>query len=261
MRVDLKDKTVIITGCSGGIGSETARIFAENGAFIYVCDINDEPGIKLTEEINASGGKAKYMHCDVRSDADCRAIVEDAVAERGGVDILIHNAGFNVVIDKRGKIRDYKDDGWDLSIDICMDGMYNLNKYALPFMKKNGYGRIINTGSVTGLRMGLRNQCAYNMAKAAIHNMTRNLAIEYAEFGITVNCIIPGSTWHKQFFESVAYNDELRAKFLTHIPLKTPNLPEDIANGSLFLCSPEADRITGVLLNPDGGWAAGYCRG
>lgn len=261
MKVDLKNKVVVITGAAGGIGTATSKLFAEMGAFIYVCDITDEIGNKLVEEINNSGGKAKYMHCDVRNEAECKAIIDDAVSEHGGVDILIHNAGYNLILDDRGKIREYKDTGWKLSIDICIDGMYNLNKYALPVMKEKGCGKIINTGSVTGFRMGLRNQCAYNIAKAAIHNITRTLAIEYAKYGITVNCVIPGSTWHKKFYEAAAYNEELKAKFLTHIPLKEPNVPENIANGSLYLCSPEADRVTGVLLNIDGGWASGYCRG
>ena len=261
MKVDMKGRVAVITGGSGGIGSGMCRIFAENGAFVYICDINDEPGYALEKEITAAGGKAKYVHCDIMKDEDCEAVVREAASCFGRVDYLINNAGTNIPINKRGKIADYDEEGWSFTIDVCMDGMYHLNRHVIPVMKAQKSGRIINVGSVTGFRMGLRDQCAYNMSKAAIHNITRELAIEYAESGITVNGLLPGTTWHERFYKKHEVNDEMKAKFLSHVPLAKPNSPEDMAYGALYLCSSEAERVTGVLLNVDSGWAAGYCRG
>lgn len=264
MKVDLNGRVAIVTGGSGGIGGATCRELAACGANVYICDINDEAGSALEKEICEAGGTAKYMHCNIFADEECKNVVDDAVNNYGRVDILINNAGGNIPLNKRGKIREYDVDGWDFSINVCMDGFYHLNKYAVPVMKAQNYGRIVNTGSVTGFRMGLRYQCAYNIAKAAIHNMTRCLAIEYAKYGITVNSVIPGTTWHKAFFDGLVGGDDgehVKAKFLSHIPLGEPNIPDDMGNAFLYFCSPEAERVTGVLLNVDGGWASGYCKG
>ncbi len=262
MKADLRGRSVIVTGGAGGIGSATARLFAENGAYVYICDVNDDAGNELVAEITSKGGRAKYFHCDVTSEADCKKVVADAALNSGGVDIMIHNTGHNVTIkDGRGKISTYEYAAWQKSIDISIDSYRNFNKYVIPIMKAKGRGRIINTGSVTGFRMGLRNQCAYNMVKSTIHHFTRTLAIELAGYGITVNCVIPGSTWTKQFYVNSLTDESMNEKFLSHIPLKMPNSPEDIAYGSLYLCSNEAERVTGVLLNIDGGWSSGYIKG
>ncbi len=261
MKVDLNGKVTIVTGGAGGIGGATAKVFADCGAFVYVCDINDEAGYALESEINEAGGKAKYLHCNILSDDECKNTIETIVKESGRIDHLINNAGSNIPLDKRGKIRNYEPEGWYFSINICMDGFFRFTKYAIPVMKEQKSGSIMNTGSVTGFRMGLRNQCAYNVAKAAIHNMTRNMAIEYAPYNITVNSVIPGTTWHKRFFEELAISDEMKEKFLSHVPLGYPNIPEDMAYATLYLCSSEAERVTGVMLNVDAGWASGYCKG
>ena len=259
MKVDLNGKTAIVTGGSGGIGSAICRALVKNGAFVYICDINDEMGKKLEDELNAEGEVSKYLHCDVTKVEDCKAAVDTAVAEHGYVDFMFNNAGANITLDRRGKIRNYEPDAWDFTINVCMDGLYHFSKYVVPVMKQKG-GAIINTGSVTGFRMGLRNQCAYNMCKSAIHNLTRNQAIEYAKYGITVNAIIPGSTLLEGFCKMLAVSPELKAKFLSHIPLGEANKAEDMAAAGLFFCSPEGRRVTGVLFNVDAGWAAGYCK-
>ena len=256
---DLTGKTAIITGAAGGIGSECARRFARNGAFAVLADVNAELGEKAAEEIRKSGGRAVFISCDVTDGESCGVLVEKAAAINGSIDILMNNAGLNIALEKRGKIYQYEPDSWQLTIDVCMDGMYNIGRQALPYLKKKG-GRIINTGSVTGFRAGLRNQCAYNMAKAAIHNLTRTCAIEYGPFGITVNSVIPGTTWHPNFFKGLDIGDDMKKKFLSHVPLGEPNIPADMAAAALFLASDDAVRITGLLMNVDGGWAAGFCK-
>lgn len=121
MKVDLNNKVAIVTGGAGGIGSAIAKEFAKNGAYIYLCDVNEENGKKIEQELLNEGGLAKFMRCDVRSDEDCKTVVEDALKEHGKIDILVNNAGGNIALDRRGKIRQYTEEGWDFSIDVCWE--------------------------------------------------------------------------------------------------------------------------------------------
>ena len=162
-------------------------------------------------------------------------------------------------MERRNKVYKYLPDAWSETLDRCMDGGFFFTRLAVPLMKEKGRGRIVNIGSVTGFRMGLRVQSAYNVAKAAIHNMTRCSAIELAPFHITVNCVMPGTTWHQNFF--TAQDPSLGEKFLSHVPLHEPCSPEDIATGVLFFASDEAEHVTGVTMPVDGGWSCGYCKG
>lgn len=260
MNRDFTGKTAVITGGAGGIGSAMVRKFAACGADVYIIDINDESGNALEKELKEAGKNVRYIHCSVYKADEVNSAVEAVVKEKGKIDFLLNNAGANIALDKRGKIRKYSDAGWNFTVDVCMDGVYHFTKCVLPHMIKNGGGKIINTGSVTGMRMGLRNQCAYNMAKAAIHNMSRATAAKYAKYNITVNCVIPGTTWHENFYKSLCGDQDKLKQFLSHVPISKPNTPEDMANAAAWLCSEEADRVTGLLMNIDGGWAASYCK-
>jgi len=258
MKADLTGKTALVTGGTGGIGSEICKVFAENGATVFVSGRNREKGEEVVQEILEAGGKAYFAQGDVSSLDDCKRILKQIEEVAGGIDILVNNAGGNIPLERRGKVYKYYDDAWNETIDMCMDGTYNFTHLALPYMKKNG-GRVINVGSVTGFRMGLRNQCAYNICKAAIHNITRCSASELAPYGITVNCVIPGSTWHSKFKQKYNFKDPvMMEKFISHIPVGEGNSSEDMANAALYFAT--EPRVTGVLLNVDGGWAAGFCK-
>lgn len=260
LKIDLKDKVIIVSGAAGGIGSEISKQIVENGGIVVMNDVNPD-GAKLAEELNEMGpGKATFICGNVNDEAMCKSVCDKAASYNGHVYGLINNCGQNVSMDLRGKIWQYKKEAWDRTISTCLDGGYFLTKYAYPYMKENG-GRIIMVGSVTGFRMGLRNQAAYNSAKAGIHNLTRNMAIEFAPDNITVNCYIPGTTWHKRFRERLLDSVENGTeKFLSHVPAKRENVPEDMAATAMFFLSDEAHNITGLLANVDNGWAAGYCR-
>lgn len=259
IKVDLTGKVAIVTGGTGGIGSVVGEAFALNGAVVYLTGRNIEKGNAIAADITAKGGKAFFLRGNVTSEEETKAIIDKVVADQGRIDILVNNAGGNIELERRGKIHNYYEDAWHETIDMCMDGDYFFTKYAFPYLAKNG-GRIITVGSVTGYRMGLRNQSAYNMAKAAIHNYTRCCASEMAPYNITVNCFIPGTTWHENFAATLLRQEGMKEKFLSHVPLGQPNTPWDQANAALFFASDEAARITGVLLPVDGGWSAGYCR-
>ena len=259
MKIDLTGKVALVTGGTGGIGGEVCRQLAANGATVYVNGRNAERGEEVVKDILAAGGKAIFVQGDISLEEDCNRIFAVIEEQHEGVDFLINNAGGNIELDRRGKIMNYQDDAWDETIDKCMDGVYYLTRNAMKYMKQHG-GRIVNVGSVTGFRMGLRNQSAYNVAKAAIHNITRCSAAELAPYGITVNCVIPGSTWHKNFAATLLKDPSMKEKFLSHIPVGIANAPEDQAAAVMLFCSEEGARISGVLLNIDGGWAAGFCR-
>ncbi len=260
LKTDLTGKIALVTGAAGGIGSGISRALAANGAVVYLADRDEERGLALEKELNDAGLKAFFAKGDVSSEDDCRRTIDRMVSESGGIDILVNNAGGNIELERRGKVHEYYYDAWLETIDKCMDGGYYMLHFAIPHMKQRG-GRVIYTGSVTGYRMGLRNQCAYNVAKAAIHNMTRCSAIELAPYKITVNSVIPGTTWHKNFYDTLLKDPGMKPKFLSHVPLYEPNSPDDMAEAVLYFVSKEAERTTGVLMPVDGGWSAGYCRG
>ena len=260
LKIDLKDKVIIVSGASGGIGSEISRQIVANGGIAMMTDLL--PDVEdLAKELTEKGpGKAAAVTGNVNDEEICRKVVETAAGFNGKIYGVINNCGQNVAIELRGKIWQYNDEAWKRTISTCLDGGYYLTKYAYPYMKEDG-GRVIMVGSVTGFRMGLRNQAAYNCAKAGIHNLTRNMAIELAPDNITVNCYIPGTTWHKRFKERLlSHVENGQEKFLSHVPAKRENIPEDMAATAMFFLSEEAHNITGLLANIDNGWAAGYCR-
>ena len=259
LKINLTDKVIIVSGASGGIGSELSEELVANGATVIMTDVSDK-GFAMAEEFTAKGpGKAIFIPADVSSDEDCKKVVETAAAQTGSIYAVINNCGYNVDLSLRGKIWQYQPDGWGKSIHYSLDGGFFLTKYAYPYMKEKG-GRIVMVGSVTGFRMGLRNQAAYNCVKAGIHNLTRNMAIEFAPDNITVNCYIPGTTWHKRFRDQALFKTQGAEKMLSHVPAKRENTPEDMAATALFFLSEEAHNITGLLANVDNGWSVGYCR-
>ena len=136
-----------------------------------------------------------------------------------------------------------------------------MTKVLLDMLKESENASIINIGSVTGLYMGLRNQCAYNVCKALIHNMTRGMAIEYGKYDICVNAVIPGSTMNPSVRELFYTDQESTHKMLKHIPLERVGVPADIGEMIVHLAEKNSNYVNGCLINIDGGWAAGYSAG
>jgi NAD(P)-dependent dehydrogenase (short-subunit alcohol dehydrogenase family) len=258
MIVDLQGKVAVITGGAGTIGSATARLLAENGAAVCINDVSAERLESVVNAFAAQGLDVFGVAGDVRREEDMKALIEAAEARHGCVDILVNNAGVNVGNEDRKPAWEYNPDAWRRVLDICIDSVYYCSKYALPGMIRAGGGRIVHIGSVAGWLAPLRLQCAYSAAKAAIINLTRSMAIDYAKHHINVNTVIPGSIPNDQL-RSIMYNDpEKHKSMFEHIPLGAPGAGEDIGNAVMFLVSPEARYITGCALNVDGGWAAGY---
>lgn len=258
MKVDLNGMVAVITGAGGALGQAMALRFAENGAKVAVCDINEPGGRKTVELITQAGGSARFYRHDVSSSKDSQIVMQAIHDELGNISILINNAGVNVPPDKRTFIDNFDDAMWDWIVRIDLDGVFKCSKAAIPHIGKNG-GSIINISSIVGL-VPLRNQCAFAAAKAGVINLSKAMALELGEKNIRVNAIAPGSIV-MEGTKALIYNDPVRAEdMLSHIPLHRAGKPDDIAYAALYLASNEASYVNGSVLTVDGGWTCSYAR-
>ncbi|MDE0043283.1 MAG: glucose 1-dehydrogenase, partial [Candidatus Poribacteria bacterium] len=221
----LKGKVAIVTGAGSGIGEATALTFANEGARITVADVVDSAGNDTVEQIRAAGGDAIYVHTDVTSASDIQGMVSATIGNYGKLDVLFNNAG----IAMRLAVADLPEEDWDRCIDINLKGAYLGSKYAIPAMKANGSGSIINTASIYGI-VGGPNRAAYVASKGGIVNLTRGMALDYAENNIRVNCICPGYTDTPIIQNIVETPDRYKALVDQH-PMGRLARPLDIAYG------------------------------
>ncbi|MDO4548005.1 MAG: SDR family NAD(P)-dependent oxidoreductase [Clostridia bacterium] len=260
MRVDLKDKVVIVTGGGGAIGSAMARQFAQNGAKVVVAGRTLKTLEAVANEIKAKGQACEPVVTDVSDRQSACDMVDKTVELFGRLDCLVNNAGINGGPEYRKPIHEYDDDLWQRIINIDLNGVYYCSKPAIRQMisQKSG-GSIINIGSIVGLTP-LRLQCAFTAAKAGVFNLTKAMALELAPENIRVNGIAPGSILFEGT-KALFYSDPEKAKALTsHIPQGHPGEPDDIAAMTCFLASEDAKYMTGSIVTIDGGWICGYTR-
>jgi 3-oxoacyl-[acyl-carrier protein] reductase len=248
--VRLKDKVAIVTGGGSGFGEGIARRFAAEGAKVVVADINDQNGKRVADAIGRDGGTADYAHADVASSQEVGAMVARAVARFDGLDILVNNAGMP---QWNGPMLDVDEATFDRIFAVNVKSVYLAAIHAVPVLEKRGGGVIINTASTAGLRPrpGLT---WYNGSKGAVITLTKSMAVELAPRKIRVNALCPvaGDTPMLADFMG-GDTPETRARFVASIPLGRLSTPEDIANAALYLASDEAEFITGVALEVDGG--------
>ncbi|PCD77899.1 SDR family oxidoreductase [Pseudothioclava arenosa] len=241
----LKDKTAIITGGASGFGAGIARRFTAEGAQVMVADINAAAAEALAAEI---GGIACAV--DVASDASVKAMAEAALAAWGRVDILVNNAGITHLPQPMEEVSEAE---FDRVLAVNAKSVFLTARHLVPAMKAAGRGAILNVASTAGVSPRPRLNW-YNASKGWMITATRAMAVELAPAGIRVNAINPvaGET---PLLKSFMGEDtpEIRAKFLSTIPLGRFSTPEDMASAALFLCSDEASMITGVAMEVDGG--------
>jgi NAD(P)-dependent dehydrogenase (short-subunit alcohol dehydrogenase family) len=254
--VKLKGKVAIVTGAAAGIGRATAVLMAKEGAKLVVVDVNAKGGPETVELIKRDGGEACFSQADVSKSADCERMVKTAIREYGKLDILFNNAGVVQV----GKITETSEADWDKVIDINLKGVFLGSKYAIPEMLRTGGGAIVNTGSIYG-NLGAGSYTAYCASKGGVINLTRALAMEYAEKNIRVNCVCPGSVMTGMLQQEInifgADNPEKqKEKFAQMQPNRRIASPEEIARVVLFLSSDDASYMTGASVNVDGGFSA-----
>ncbi len=247
----LKDRTVVVTGGGGGIGSATCRRFGEAGAKVAVCDINEEAARGVADAIADAGGTAQAFSCDItdRSSVD-RAIaaVEGAL---GSVDVLINNAGWDVF----KPFINTDADIWDKIIAINLVGALNMHHAVLPGMIERGGGRIVNISS-DAARVGSSGEAVYAACKGGLVAFSKTLAREHSRHGVTVNVVCPGPTETALFedYKQGAGNPEKLLKaFERSIPLGRIGQPDDLPGAILFFASDDAAYITGQVLSVSGG--------
>ncbi|WP_274426346.1 SDR family oxidoreductase [Chelativorans sp. YIM 93263] len=243
----LENKTAIITGAASGFGEGMAKRFAEEGANVIVADLNAKGAERVAEEI---GSAATPVSADVSRKADVDAMVEAAMHTHGRVDIMINNAGYTHT---NGNMLEVDEEIFDLITAINMKAIYHATRAVVPIMEEQGGGSIITTASTAGLRPrpGLT---WYNASKGWAITATKSMAVELAPKNIRVNCLCPvaGETGMLSQFMGED-TPEKRAQFRASVPLGRLSTPLDIANAALWLASGEAEFITGVALEVDGG--------
>ena len=250
----LKNKVAIVTGGASnpGLGHSTIHKFADEGAKIVVTDIDVEGGKKTVEEVKEKGAEAIFIEQDVVSAKDWKNVIETSIQEFKKIDILVNNAGIALI----APFEDFAEEDWDKQIDVNLKSVFLGCKAAIPEMKKNEGGSIINLSSIAGL-VGLQACAAYNASKGGVRLLTKSLAIEFGPFNIRCNSIHPG-------FMATNMNDpeKIQARgrdfeaIIEGIPLKAMGTAEDIANCALYLASDESSYVTGSEYIVDGGWTA-----
>ena len=246
----LRDKVAIVTGGGSGFGEGIARRFAAEGAKVAVNDLNAEGGERVAAVIRQQGGDARFVKADVSKAGDVKAMFKMTLEAWGRVDIVVNNAG---TTHRNRPLTEVDEASFDRIFAVNVKAIWLAACEAIPIFRKQGGGVILNTASTAGLRPrpGLT---VYNASKGAAITMTKSMAVELAPDRIRVNCLCPvaGETAMLADFMG-ADTPENRAKFKASIPLGRLSLPEDIANAALYLCSDEANFITGTAFEVDGG--------
>ena len=249
--VRLLDKVAIITGAASGIGKATAILFAEHGAKVVVADIDSDGGEQTVTDIQNAGNTALFVRTDVTNSTDTQNVVAQTLDSYGKLDILFNNAG----IAMRLPVAELSEEDWHRCLDVNLNGVFLCAKAAIPAMQKNGGGSIINMSSIYGI-VGADVRAAYVASKGAVTNLTRGMALDYAQDNIRVNCICPGFV-ETPLVAGVVKTPEEYQKLADKHPMRRLGQPREIAYGALYLASDESAFVTGIALPIDGGYTAG----
>ena len=242
----LKDKVAVITGGANGLGKATALLFSEHGAKVVIVDVNQEAGDQVVTEITGKGGVVSFSKTDISKSSEVNKMMEDIVAEYGGINILINNAG--ILADAR--LVKMTEEEWDRVININLKGIFLCGQAAAKVMiEKDKGGVILNTSSVVGI-YGNFGQSNYVASKAGVIGMTKTWARELGKANIRVNAVAPG-------FMKTEILKDMPEKIINYMKekvyLKRMGEPEDIANAFLYLASDMGKYVNGTVLSVDGG--------
>lgn len=247
----LKDKVTIITGAAHGIGKAYARRFAEEGAHVVIADVDGAGGEATAKALLDAGGSAWARATDVTQFSNVEGLMRETVAKFGKVDVLLNNAAIYVTQKLwKGPVEELALEEWDRVIEVNLKGVFLCSKAAIPIMKRQKSGKIINIASGTFFS-GSGNMPHYTTAKGGVVALTRVMARQLGEFGINVNCMTPGSTMSE---ESVS--EEVRKRregSMDKRAFRRVETPADIVGTALFLASSDSDFVTGQLLVVEGG--------
>jgi len=244
----LKDKVAIVTGGGTGIGAATALRLAEEGANVAVCGRRIGPLESIVSEIENKGGQALAIVCDIADESQVDTTISAVVSQFGGLDILVNNA----TLLEAGLIDGHTTESWHKNFSVTVDGTLFMMRAAYPHLAKNR-GSVVNVSSIVGSQ-GTPYMTGYAAAKGAVNSMTRNAAIEWASAGVRCNAVVPGAIMTDPT-KAILPDEQAQAYMESLIPMRRIGDPVEVANAIVFLASPLASYITGVLLPVDGGRA------
>ncbi|MFW5984065.1 MAG: SDR family NAD(P)-dependent oxidoreductase [Halobacteria archaeon] len=252
MDLGLDDKTALVTGGAGRIGSVDAEILAEEGAEVAVLDVDLDGAENVAEGIRDDGGDAFAVECDLTDREDVRETVEGVRDDTGGVDVLVNNAG---VVDAVGRVEGYDDDLWDRDMAINLTGTYNITKEIFPAMCDRGWGRVLTMSSMAGWEGGF-GQVSYSTTKAGLIGFGKTLALEGAQSGVTSNVLAPSivvGSLSDLPIDQLENVNEKWADIARTTPMRKLGTEEDVANTIAYLSSEQANYITGQVVGVTGG--------
>ncbi len=255
-RTGIFGRTAVITGGGSGIGQAAAILFSQNGARVVVADVDTRGGRKTVREIEKHEGEAIFVAANVSKAIEVDRLMVKAVDEFDSIDVLFNNAG----VPGPHSITDTSEEEWDRVLDVNLKGVFLCSKYAIPYMKKNRRGSIVNTASAVGL-VGSAGQVSYCASKGGVVILTKAVALDCAGWGIRVNCVCPGfveTPMVERFLAGIDASERGRVRdSLEKLhPLGRFAKPEEIARAVLYLASDEASFVTGCAFPVDGGWTA-----
>jgi len=252
--MEFEGKVAVVTGASSGIGRAAAVAFGREGASVAIADPDREGGEEVAREIRRLGGKAEAHSTDVSREADVRTLMDQVMAAWGRLDVLVNNAGIYLQADAVGT----SEVEWNRLLAVNVTGAFLCIRHAVPAMLRGSGGSIVNVASEAGL-VGIRNQVAYNVSKAALIALTRSCAVDFAGKGIRVNCVCPGTTETPLVHAALARApDPAQARKALEgcRPANRLGTPEEIAAAILFLACDRVAYATGAVLSVDGGYTA-----
>ncbi|MFB6178361.1 MAG: SDR family oxidoreductase [Halorientalis sp.] len=252
MDFGLDDKTALVTGGAGRIGSEDCRILGEEGAEVVVLDVNEDGAKEVADEIEEDGGDAIALECDLTDRDDVSQTVDDLQDATGGVDILVNNAG---MVDAVGRTGDLDPSTWDRDMNINLTGTYNITREVFPNMCERGWGRVVSMSSMAGAYGGF-GQISYSTTKAGLIGLGKTLALEGAPDGVTSNVIAPSivvGDLAELPADQIENINEHWADIARATPMGHLGREEDVSNLIAYLASEQASYITGQVIGVTGG--------
>ena len=251
----LANKVALITGAGGGIGRESAVLFAAEGAKVVCVDLNEDSARETAASVTAAGGHAIAVVADVSSAADSEMMVRTAVDTFGALHVMFNNAG--IMHSDDGDTQTTSEAIWDLTMNVNAKGVFLGCKYGIPAIRESGGGSVINTASFVATVGAATPQVSYTASKGAVLAMTRELAVVHARQGVRVNALSPGPL-RTELLMSFLDTEEKKQRRLVHVPMGRFGLASEMAKSALFLASDDSSYMTGSDFRVDGGLTAAY---